>query len=150
MLLMIHFGADIKSLVADVMLPYQYQVLQDSLQDPEIEKSHSIENFRIAAGESHGEFYGQVFQDSDTYKWLEAVAYTIQNQEDRKSGETSESAKKEAENAPNNYKKVSLLESRADEPNRSDWQNAAKRWISEHLFYGETSAGKMDESAGRA
>lgn len=109
------FWSRYQELVADVMLPYQYQVLQDSLQDPEIEKSHSIENFRIAAGESHGEFYGQVFQDSDTYKWLEAVAYTIQNQEDRKSGETSESAKKEAENAPNNYKKVSLLESRADE-----------------------------------
>ena len=42
-------------------------------QSPGAEKSHAIENFRIAAGESKGEFYGTVFQDSDVAKWLEAV-----------------------------------------------------------------------------
>lgn len=34
-------------------------------------------NFRIAAGEEKGERKGVVFQDTDLYKWLEAVAYTI-------------------------------------------------------------------------
>lgn len=66
-----------QQIVSDVMLPYQYNVLNDSLDDPDIEKSHSFENFRIAAGESDGEFYGCVFQDSDTAKWLEAVAYSL-------------------------------------------------------------------------
>ena len=40
-------------------------------------KSHAIENFRIAAGLSEGEFYGMVFQDSDVAKWLEGVAYSL-------------------------------------------------------------------------
>ena len=66
-----------QDLVADVMLPYQYQVLNDEVEDPAIEKSHSLENFRIAAGESQGDFYGCAFQDSDTAKWLEAVAYSL-------------------------------------------------------------------------
>ena len=41
----------------------------------ELKKSHAIENFRIAAGEAEGEFYGQVFQDSDLAKWMEGAAY---------------------------------------------------------------------------
>jgi len=57
------------------MLPYQWKVLNDEI--PGVEKSHCIENFRIAAGTSKGEFYGFVFQDSDLGKWLEAVAYSL-------------------------------------------------------------------------
>ena len=71
------FWSEYQALVQKVMLPYQYHVLNDSLPDPDIEKSHSFENFRIAAGLTQGEFYGFVFQDSDTAKWLEAVAYTL-------------------------------------------------------------------------
>lgn len=70
------------NLVSDVMLPYQYAVLNDALDDPDIEKSHSIENFKIAAGESDSRFYGMVFQDSDTAKWLEAVAYSLMHRPD--------------------------------------------------------------------
>ena len=44
---------------------------------PEWKKSHAIENFKIAAGLSQGEFYGMVFQDSDVAKWLEGVAYSL-------------------------------------------------------------------------
>lgn len=66
-----------RTLVADVMLPYEYDALNNSLADASIEKSHSLENIRIAAGESEEEFRGLVFQDSDTAKWLEAVAYSL-------------------------------------------------------------------------
>lgn len=66
------------------MLPYQYAVLNDELQEEDMEKSHSIENFRIAAGESKGAFYGFVFQDSDTAKWLEAAAYSLSIKPDKK------------------------------------------------------------------
>lgn len=72
-----NFWSRYQSIVSDIMLPYQYNVLNDSVNDPDIAKSHSFENFRIAAGESKGEFYGCVFQDSDTAKWLEAVAYSL-------------------------------------------------------------------------
>lgn len=61
--------------VREKMLPYQWKVLNDEI--PGIEKSHCIENFRIAAGKSSGDFYGFVFQDSDVGKWLEAVAYSL-------------------------------------------------------------------------
>ena len=63
-------------LVRDTVLPYQWEILHDRVEGAV--KSHCIENFRIAAGLSTGEHYGMVFQDSDLYKWLEAVAYTLE------------------------------------------------------------------------
>ena len=53
------------------VIPYQWNILNDNITDSE--PSHAIDNFRIAAGEMKGNFYGQVFQDSDVYKWLEAA-----------------------------------------------------------------------------
>jgi DUF1680 family protein len=61
--------------VREKMLPYQWKALNDLL--PQVEPSHAMENFRIAAGEKAGEFRGMVFQDSDVAKWLEAVAYSL-------------------------------------------------------------------------
>jgi len=62
-------------LVRNEAIPYQWDALNDRI--PGAEPSHSIENFRIAAGLSKGEFYGRVWQDSDVYKWLETVAYSL-------------------------------------------------------------------------
>ena len=81
------FWLNYMELIRTEMLPYQWRVLNDQ-EDIEIakerdadyipsEKSHAIENFKIAAGRSQGKHYGMVFQDSDVYKWLEAVAYTL-------------------------------------------------------------------------
>lgn len=67
--------AEIQKKVGTQMLPFQWRALNDEI--PEIEKSHCVENFRIAAGESQEKFYGMVFQDSDLAKWLEAVAYQL-------------------------------------------------------------------------
>lgn len=67
-------------LIREVVIPYQQKILHDQI--PGIEPSHAIENFRIAAGESDGEFYGMVFQDSDVAKWLEAVAYALSTKPD--------------------------------------------------------------------
>ena len=62
-------------LVKSEILDYQWRAMNDQIEDAP--PSHCIENFRIAAGESEGEFFGAVFQDSDVAKWLEAVAYTL-------------------------------------------------------------------------
>ncbi|MGP3777214.1 glycoside hydrolase family 127 protein [Halanaerobium saccharolyticum] len=62
-------------LVRKEVIPYQRQALNDEL--PDTEPSHAVENFKIAAGRSEGEFKGMVFQDSDVAKWLEAVAYQL-------------------------------------------------------------------------
>lgn len=74
-------------LIRKEMLPFQWSVLNDEA-DIKIEKerdadyipsdkSHAIENFKIAAGLAKGSHYGMVFQDSDVYKWLEAAAYAL-------------------------------------------------------------------------
>ena len=49
--------------VIETVVPYQWQALNDEI--PGAEPSHTIENFRLAAGEAEGEYYGRVFQDSD-------------------------------------------------------------------------------------
>jgi len=67
-------------LVKDVMIPYQYDVLNDRVSDAE--PSHAVKNFRIAAGLEKGDFYGFVFQDSDVAKWLEAVGHSLMTNPD--------------------------------------------------------------------
>lgn len=67
-------------LVKDVIIPYQWDILNDRIEDAE--PSHCLNNFRIAAGEKEGEFGGAVFQDTDVAKWLEAVAFTLSSNKD--------------------------------------------------------------------
>lgn len=87
-------------LVRKEVIPYQYEALHDRI--PDAEKSYAIENFvkagkivkKLKNGETApvfpadkwhyddnnsapGAFHGWVFQDSDIYKWLEAVAYSL-------------------------------------------------------------------------
>jgi len=74
-----------EKLVKDVVLPYQERALNDQIEGAE--KSHCIENFRMAAkklktGSCDGEFYGMVFQDSDVAKWLEGAAYSLAQKPD--------------------------------------------------------------------
>lgn len=69
------FWNRVVSLVRVSAIPYQWNTLNDRIAGAV--KSHCVENFRIAAGVSGGEFHGMVFQDSDLYKWLESVAYSL-------------------------------------------------------------------------
>ncbi|WP_067843015.1 glycoside hydrolase family 127 protein [Amphibacillus sediminis] len=83
------FWVEYRRLIKAEMIPYQWKVLNDQIDinierernDHRIptEKSHAIENFKIAAGHDSGKHYGMVFQDSDVYKWLEAVAYSLRH-----------------------------------------------------------------------
>ncbi len=69
------FWSKKQSLIRESVIPYQWQILNDQLEG--VELSHTIENFRIAAGMSKEQYYGMVFQDSDLAKWLEAVGYAL-------------------------------------------------------------------------
>ena len=92
-------------LVRKEVIPYQWETLNDRV--PEASPSYCMHNFRVAGkmmrekrelGDSYEEpkytfrgfealpedpehledkFYGYVFQDSDFYKWIEAVAYSL-------------------------------------------------------------------------
>lgn len=55
-------------LVRDVVLPYQWEALNDRI--PGAERSGCMANLRIAAGEAQGTFHGMFWQDSDLAKWL--------------------------------------------------------------------------------
>ncbi|MBQ4604294.1 MAG: glycoside hydrolase family 127 protein, partial [Clostridia bacterium] len=100
------FWTNEQELVRKEVIPYQYEALHDRIDGAE--KSYSIENF-IKAGKvveklKNGEnvpvypadkwcyddnnahpdaFHGWVFQDSDVYKWLEAVGYSLLNHTDK-------------------------------------------------------------------
>ena len=74
------FWKNLETIVRESMLPFQWKALNDEL--PDAEPSHCIENFRIAAGEQTGTFYGCVFQDSDIGKWLEEASYTLMTHPD--------------------------------------------------------------------
>lgn len=94
------FWSEKMDLVRREVIPYQYRALHDQVEGAE--KSYCVENFRkagtiakaIRAGETVPKypadqwvyddknapkeaFHGWVFQDSDAYKWLEAVAYSL-------------------------------------------------------------------------
>ncbi len=89
--------------IADIMrkqvIPAQWDILNDRSESVKLScgienfsmanrddvyyPSHCIANFRIAAGEQQGEFYGMVFQDSDLAKWLEAAAYSLMTKPDK-------------------------------------------------------------------
>ena len=87
------FFGNYRELVRTQMIPFQWNVLNDAIdvniereRDDDFipnEKSHAIENFKIAAGINNGDHYGWVFQDSDVYKWLEAVAYSLRDKPDQ-------------------------------------------------------------------
>ena len=87
------FWAEYLRLVKDTVIPFQWAALNDdesvnvvveSTDAPiPTEKSHAIENLKIAAGWAKGEHQGYWFQDTDIYKWLEAVGYILNHYPDK-------------------------------------------------------------------
>lgn len=100
------FWNDIIHLVRQEVIPYQCLALQDKIEGAE--KSHCIENFIKAkevknkmnkgvivpkypvdkweyndSNSDKDAFKGWVFQDTDVYKWIEAVGYSLQNHPDK-------------------------------------------------------------------
>ena len=100
------FWSDKIELVRKEVIPYQYNALNDMVEGAE--KSYCVENFvkakKVAQGLKKGEavpvypidrweyrenecddasFHGWVFQDSDAYKWIEAVGFSLTNHPDK-------------------------------------------------------------------
>ena len=120
-------------LVRTQMLPYQWEALNDRLKDTE--PSHCIENFRIAAGISRGEYHGMVFQDSDLYKWLEAVAYQLTVRPDPSLREAADSAIRLIGQAqtPEGYLNT-YYQTHPDERRFSNLQNNHELYCAGHLI----------------
>lgn len=116
------FLGQYQQLVRDVVIPYQWDALNDRI--PEAEPSHAIENFRIAAGLQEGEFYGMVFQDSDVAKWLEAVAWSLCQKAGRRTGKNRRRG------------------------NRTDRLRPMRRRLSQYLLYGKSTRRTLEQSGG--
>ena len=84
------FLGEYQRLIRDVVIPYQWEALNDNI--PDAEPSHALANYRIAAGQEDGQFYGMVFQDSDVTKWLEAVAWSLSQKPDATLEQTADEA----------------------------------------------------------
>lgn len=69
------FLAERVRLVREVVIPYQWDALNDRV--PGAEPSGCVHNFKVAAGEKAGKFYGLFWQDSDLAKWIEAASYRL-------------------------------------------------------------------------
>lgn len=69
-----------RTLVREVVVPYQWEALNDRIEGAE--PSYAVRNMKAAAGDLKAEFGGFVFQDSDLYKWLEAVGYLLRERRD--------------------------------------------------------------------
>lgn len=130
-----------QKLIKDVVIPYQYDILNDSVENAE--KSHVIKNFvnagKALRNEDCGDgFYGMVFQDSDAAKWLEAVAYSLAEFPDKELEKTADelieliSAAQDSDGYLNTYFTVKDREKR--------WENLCEG----HELY---CAGHMMEAA---
>lgn len=100
------FWHDKIELVRNEVIPYQYRALNDMVEGAE--KSYCIENFKKAKKAAEkikngidvpvypvdrweyrqnecddASFHGWVFQDSDAYKWIEAVGFSLINHPDK-------------------------------------------------------------------
>lgn len=84
------FWKEYMELVRNHVIPYQWEALNDRIEGAE--PSYCIQNFRVAAGMEEGCFQGMVFQDSDAYKWLEAVAYSLMWHPDKELEATADEA----------------------------------------------------------
>ena len=85
-------------------IPYQWEALNDRL-PADTAPSYCMRNFRVAAGKEKGTFGGFVFQDSDLYKWLEGVAFSLRWHPDKDLEATADEAIAEAVSAqqPDGY-----------------------------------------------
>lgn len=76
-------------IIKEKVIIYQWNILNDKVEDAA--PSHAIDNYRIAAGLIKGNFYGEVFQDSDLAKWLEAVGNVLMLKRDEDLEEKADS-----------------------------------------------------------
>ncbi len=71
------FWAEKFKLCEEVMVPYMGDVLCGDI-------GHSLNNFKIAAGEKEGEHKGMFWHDGDFYKYMEAKMYVYANTKNKK------------------------------------------------------------------
>jgi len=98
-------------------------------------KAGNFDNLRIAGGLSKGNYRGYVFQDSDIYKWLEAVAWEIGREPDKELSYLADQtiALIAAVQRPDGYIN-SYIQSRESPQPWTDMDNGHELYCAGHLF----------------
>ena len=98
-------------------------------------KAGNLDNLRIAAGLFEGAYRGYVFQDSDIYKWLEAVAWELGRRPNRDLSALADQAITliAAAQLPNGYINSYVQTRESPEP-WLDLENGHELYCAGHLF----------------
>ena len=98
-------------------------------------KAGNFDNLRIAAGLIQGMYRGYVFQDSDIYKWLEAVAWELGKEPDQELSNLADQAIELIINTvlPNGYINSYVQTREIPEPWK-DLDNGHELYCAGHLF----------------
>ena len=98
-------------------------------------KAGNFDNLRIAAGSIKGNYRGYVFQDSDIYKWLEAVAWEMGKEPDKELSSMADQAISLIATAqrPNGYIN-SYVPTRKSPESFIDLENGHELYCAGHLF----------------
>ncbi|MFZ0532002.1 MAG: beta-L-arabinofuranosidase domain-containing protein, partial [Anaerolineales bacterium] len=98
-------------------------------------KAGNFDNLRIAAGSIKGNYRGYVFQDSDIYKWLEAVAWEMGKEPDKELSSMTDQAISLIATAqrPNGYINSYVQTRESPEP-WIDLDNGHELYCAGHLF----------------
>ncbi len=98
-------------------------------------KAGNFDNLRLAAGSFHGTYRGYVFQDSDIYKWLEAVAWEMGRKPNQELAALADQAISLITDAqlPNGYINSYVQTRESPEP-WLDLENGHELYCAGHLF----------------
>ena len=98
-------------------------------------KAGNFDNLRLAAGSFQGIYRGYVFQDSDIYKWLEAVAWELGRKPNRELSALADQAISliAAAQYPNGYINSYVQTRESPEP-WLDLENGHELYCAGHLF----------------
>jgi DUF1680 family protein len=98
-------------------------------------KAGNFDNLRIAAGLTTGNYRGYFFQDSDIYKWLEAVAWEVGREPDKELSSMADWAITliAAAQRPDGYINSYMQTRKAPQP-WTDMDNGHELYCAGHLF----------------
>lgn len=103
----------------------------------QIEQTGRLDNFRKASGKMEGAFEGIFFNDSDIYKWLEAVSFSLTQQDSPAAREMIATASQEiaAAQQPDGYLNTYYMFERADK-RWSNLKDMHELYCAGHFFQG--------------
>ena len=122
------------AMARQVTIPYMWETLHDRV--PGVAPSGCIRNFEIAAGLRQGGFTGFWFQDSDLWKWIEGVSYSLASCPDAALEKQVDEAVALAEKAqqPDGYLDTYYIINESPEKRFTNLKDHHELYVAGHMF----------------